>query len=262
MGKLNKPIKQLLPNDNKIICGFIYIIKNKTNDKIYIGQTTRSLNKRIWEYKYAYNTNTFHNQYLSNAFHKYGWDNFEFSIIDTATTINELNQKEVKYIQQYKSNNRKFGYNIELGGNNAIPSIETLEKMSKSHQGIKQTNRWIENRIAEAGSEEAKKYGRAKTEEEKQELRIKSPKFWQGKKRDDETKRKISETKRKQGLSDKQKENICKKVYKINLIDNTIKSFESTENASIFENVNQSTISRWCSKNKTINNILWSYNKI
>ena len=204
--KSNKPIKQLLLKNNKIIYGFIYMIKNKTNNKIYIGQTTRCLNKRIWEYKGAYNNNKFHNQHLSNAFYKYGWDNFEFSIVDTAITIDELNQKEIHYIQEYKSNDRDLGYNIELGGNNAIPSIETLEKMSESHKGIIQNDKWIENRIAKAGSKDAKKYGKIKTEEEKKELSIKSPKFWRGKKRDEETKRKISETKRNQGLSNRQKE--------------------------------------------------------
>jgi group I intron endonuclease len=249
-----------IDNNKNIVIGFIYMINNKINNKKYIGQTTRSLNKRIYEYKAAYKYNKFYNQHLLGAFQKYGWDNFEFSIIDTAQTIEELNAKEIRYIIQYQTTDKTKGYNIESGGDNAIPDIETLNKMSKSHFGIKQTDNWINKRVAKAGTEEAKKYGKKKTEEEKQLLSKNSPKYWLNKKRNEETKQKISETKKKIGLTDKQKEIICKKVYKIDTISNQIIGvFESTTHASISENVNQSTISRRCSKNKIKKNILWRY---
>jgi len=242
--------------------GIIYLINNRVNNKKYIGQTIRPLHKRIGEYKAAYNNNSFHNQYLSNAFNKYGWNNFEFIIIDTANDLIELNEKEIKYIKLYNSTNKKFGYNIESGGNNAIPSIETLEKMSKSHIGIVQNESWINKRIAIAGSINAKKYGKIKTDEEKKYLTENSPKYWLGKTRNEETKQKISKTKKERGLSIKQKEIICKIVYKTNILTNKIETFESTKHASNIMGVNQSTISRWCSKNKINNNILWSYNNI
>ena len=133
--------------------------------------------------------------------------------------------------------------------------------MSESHLGIVQSENWVENRISKAGSEDAKKYGKEKTDEEKTFLSNNSPKYWQGKTRDDETKRKISETKRKVGFSPIQKEIFNKKVYKINIITNKIERYESTVEAAKFENVHQSTISRWSSKNKIINNYLWTYIK-
>jgi len=250
---------ELYLDNNNIVFGFIYIITNKINNKKYIGQTTRSLNKRIYEYKAAYKYNKFYNQHLLSAFNKYGWNNFEFSIIDTAQSIEELNTKEIKYINKYQSNNKEFGYNLENGGRNAIPDIETLNKMSKSHLEIKQTDNWINKRIAKAGTVEAKKYGKPKTEEEKLKLSKSSPKYWLGKNRDEITKQKISETKKNTGLSDKQKEVICKKVYKINTISNISQTFSSTKEASIGEGVNQSTISRWCSKSKIIDGFLWKY---
>lgn len=251
---------ELFLNENQdIVFGFIYKIENKVNGKIYIGQTTRNLNKRIYEYKSAYNLNKFNNEYLLNAFKKYGWDNFEFKIVDSAQTIEELNTKEIKYIQQYKSNDKKIGYNIHNGGRNSIPHTETLERMSKSHSGIKQTENWINKRIAKAGTGEAKKYGKKKTDEEKLYLSKNSPKYWLGKERDEKTKKKISETKKKNGISKNQKEVLCKKVYKINLNTNKIFEFESTKKASEIEGVNQSTISRWCKNQKTKNNFLWKY---
>ena len=42
------------------------------------------------------------------------------------STIDELNKKEIFHINQYKSNYRKYGYNISSGGKNAIPNTETL----------------------------------------------------------------------------------------------------------------------------------------
>jgi group I intron endonuclease len=251
-------IKQFIlpyPKRDINIIGIIYMINNKINNKKYIGQTTRAFNDRINDYK-----NGFGNEYINKSFIKYGWDNFEFSIIDAATSIDELNTKEIKYINQYKSNNRDFGYNIEAGGKNSIPIIETLEKMSRAHIGIKQTNEWIEKRIAKMGSIEAKKYGKFKTEEDKLDLSHNSPKYWQGKNRDVNTKKKISQTKKINGLSEKQKNIICKKVFKINSITNEIiKIYASTAEASIFENINQSTISRRCKNNKIVKNILWKY---
>ena len=248
-------------NEQEKISGIIYILKNKTDGKIYVGQTIRALNQRILEYKRDFKFNKMHNNYLSNAFNKYGWNNFEFIIIDTANSIKELNEKEIKYISEYKSTDRDLGYNMELGGRNSKPNSETLEKMSISHSGIKQTDEWITNRISKAGSDEAKKYGKEKTDEEKTYLSENSPKYWQGKTRDLETKEKISKTKLKNGMSQKQIESECKTVYRINLITKEIEIFQSTKIAIISENVHQATISRWCLKNKLINNILWTYDK-
>ena len=252
---------ELYLNDGNIIFGLIYMIRNKINNKKYIGQTVRSLKKRIYEYRSAYKFGTFHNEYLKNAFNKYGWDNFEFSIIDTANTMEVLNEKEIKCIKEYNTTNKTIGYNIESGGNNAIPSAETLEKLSKSHTGIKQDNAWIEKRIPKAGSEEAKKFGRSKTEEEKKFLSENSPKFWLGKTRSDKTRIKISETKKANGQSEKQIIASNKSVYSINLETREVISYTSTAQAANAIKVNQSSISRYCSKDKIVDGFVWTYNK-
>lgn len=246
----------ILPYPQRTIetVGIVYQIRNKIDNKKYIGQTTRSLNNRINDYKRG-----FGNDYMNNAFKKYGWDNFEFSIIDTAQTIEELNTKEIKYILDFNTNDKKTGYNIHDGGRNAIPKIETLEKMSRSHSGIKQTKTWVDKRIAKAGSEEAKKYGKRKSEEERQDLSKNSPKYWLGKKRDESTKEKISKTKKERGISLKQKEILYKRVFKKNLNTGEIIEYESTAHAAKIEGVNQSTISRRCQKKQIKYNFLWSY---
>ena len=253
-----KSIKHLIqpyPKKDVNIIGVIYQITNKINQKKYIGQTTRSFVSRINDYKRG-----FGNDYLNNAFNKYGWDSFEFKIIDHGSNFHELNNKEIYYINKHKTSNKNFGYNIELGGNNKTPTILTIEKMSKSHLGKKQDQSWINKRIAPAGSEEAKKYGKKKTEDEKKELSEKSPKYWLGKNRDEETKRKISETKKERGLSEKQKKILYKKVFVRDAKTNKlITTYESTTQAESVVGKNQSTISRWCSKNKIVDGKRWSY---
>jgi len=187
--------------DEQEIKGLIYKITNNINNKIYIGQTIRSFLWRYNEYKSDFfNKSKSNNIYLYNSFVKYGFDNFKFEIIDTANSIDELNEKEIKYIKQYKTTDRNFGYNLHDGGRNSLLSEETKKKMSDIRKGKPRPNGWVEKAIAPAGSEEAKKYGRPKTDEERKYLSENSPKYWLGKKRDEETKRKVSETKKKAGL--------------------------------------------------------------
>ncbi len=240
--------------------GHIYLFENTINGKKYYGQSI-GVKGRINEH--IGNTYKEITHPLYDAIRKYGLDCFRISIIDNANNVDELNDLEIDYIAKHNTNNRNFGYNIETGGKNSLASQETKEKMSKSHLGIKQSEEWIENRIAKMGTEEAKKYGKEKTEEEKQWLSENSPKFWQGKERDELIKLKISKTKMENGLSLKQKEIICKKVYKINIKTNEIeKVYESTNDASKIENVNQSTVSRWCSDDKIIDGFIWTYKTI
>lgn len=250
-------IKHLLlpyPKRNNEIIGTIYLIKNKINNKLYIGQTIRSLQERMHEYERGDG-----NDYINNSIKKYGFNNFEFSIIDTAATIDELNEKEIYYINKYNTRDKAIGYNIEYGGRNSIPAEETREKMSKSHKGIKQSEEWISKRVHKQGSEAALKYGKPKTDEEKKYLSKNSPKFWQNKQRSDETKEKIRQTKLNSGMSEKTVAAICKPVYKLNLTTKDIKKFQSTKEASINEGVNQSTISRWCKNNKIVGEFRWYY---
>lgn len=220
----------ILPNknvSNDVVNGTIYMLKNKVNGKIYIGQTTRELSSRIYEHKRCRKSNS----HLSSAIMKYGFDNFEVITLDTATTIQELNEKEYNYIKQYNSTDKTIGYNIEQGGRNSLISDETKDKMSKSRTGIKQSAEWIANKTSSKGSIEALKYGRPKTDEQKKYLSENSPKYWQGKKRDEETVRKMTETKKAKGITEKQKEAYCRKVYRKNVKTGEIKEFYSINDA-------------------------------
>lgn len=108
----------------------IYKIQNKINGKIYIGQTVGTLQHRISQHK----SNSKKKSVINMAIRKYGWDNFVAEVIDSAKSIEELNQKEIYWIQYYESI-APNGYNLEIGGKNAINSEETRKKISQSLKG-------------------------------------------------------------------------------------------------------------------------------
>ena len=109
---------------------YIYMHKNKINNKVYIGQTKQQPEKR-----WGVNGNGYKTQMFYDAIQKYGWHNFEHCILETVETQEEANIKEAYFISQYKSTNPKYGYNIALGGNVAPQSLETRLKRSEALKG-------------------------------------------------------------------------------------------------------------------------------
>lgn len=112
----------------------IYKAKNKVNGKVYIGQTVISINERKGDHKRKAERHGA-KTYFHCAIRKYGFDSFEWKIIDTANNINELNKKEERWIKFYDSTNPKNGYNIEFGGDNKRLNQSTKEKISKTQKG-------------------------------------------------------------------------------------------------------------------------------
>lgn len=101
--------------------GYIYKIVNDVNDKIYIGQTRRTLNIRWSQHKNGiYNKNTYNNT-LYKAMRKYGENKFSIEEIckiynkDKDKLIKELDELEKYYIKQYNCLT-PYGYNLTKGG--------------------------------------------------------------------------------------------------------------------------------------------------
>ena len=93
--------------------GVIYLIINSINNKIYVGQTTISFEKRYFN---DLSSNT-HNSHLKRAIEKYGIENFniieEFQI---CYSKEELDNAEKLLIALYRTNENEFGYNKTIGG--------------------------------------------------------------------------------------------------------------------------------------------------
>ena len=87
--------------------------------------------------------------HFARAIRKYGKDSFTLELIDTATTQEELNQKEQYWIKYY--NSVKEGYNetdtiCKCGGNTYYSKTE--EEMEKIKEKIRQTKLGSKNPMA------------------------------------------------------------------------------------------------------------------
>lgn len=107
----------------------IYKITNLSNRKCYIGQSM-NLEKRYRSHRNMLRSNTHHNNHLQHAYNN--GDKFIFEVIELCS-IDELDEREVKWIQFYGSTNRKNGYNFDSGGKVVRERHpETIQKQRKS----------------------------------------------------------------------------------------------------------------------------------
>lgn len=107
--------------------GKIYLIFNDVNDKVYVGQTIQSLNKRFNGHCCYSKTDRSVNMYIKRAIHKYGRDKFHIKLIEECP-IKELSKKEKYWINYYDSYNN--GYNLTLGGQDS--NYFSLHKLEDS----------------------------------------------------------------------------------------------------------------------------------
>lgn len=114
--------------DGKEVYGIIYKITNTANGKCYIGQTANKKGfngrydssgcgaERVYRYlRREQSCGRYYDQHLLSAFEKYGVDSFIVdTAFDTAANRDELDEKEIYYIEYFDSYNN--GYNKTLGG--------------------------------------------------------------------------------------------------------------------------------------------------
>lgn len=105
----------------------IYKYTNTSNGKIYIGQTSKTLNERAGKNGKNYcESNRFY-----AAIKKYGWESFVSEIIADNLTQDEANAFEIYYIDLFDSTNPDYGYNIQLGGNQRNQTDEGKAEISR-----------------------------------------------------------------------------------------------------------------------------------
>lgn len=118
--------------------GIIYLIRNKVNNKCYIGQTIEkngfkgrySRSGKGIERVYRFHKATKENEHLLRSIEKYGLEAFEVDEqFDIAYSKEELDKLEDLYIVAYDCINN--GYNNKRGGANGLHSDETKRKLSE-----------------------------------------------------------------------------------------------------------------------------------
>lgn len=90
---------------------YIYKITNLLNGKIYIGQTSRTVEARWKEHQKDSTRRTFEQRPLYRAINKYGVENFSIETIEETDSPNERERFWIEYYGSYKN-----GYNATIGG--------------------------------------------------------------------------------------------------------------------------------------------------
>lgn len=125
---------------------YIYKITNLLNNKIYIGQTTKTIeqrfNKHISEAKCEIK-GIRPNNYFHNALNKYGAENFTIEILEEVSTIEELNRQEAYWINKLRATNKDIGYNLMAGGTSGEKTQETKNKIT-----IRKKKNWEDKVLA------------------------------------------------------------------------------------------------------------------
>jgi group I intron endonuclease len=126
---LDEIIIQKIRHDKISDMSGIYGIRNLVNNKIYIGSAI-NFRKRKNSHFSALKKNKHHNIYLQRAYNKYGDNNFLFFVIEFCDNA-ALIDREQFYLDQNKSAQREYGYNIrEIASDYGTCSAETKSIIS------------------------------------------------------------------------------------------------------------------------------------
>jgi group I intron endonuclease len=90
----------------------VYQIKNKLNEKVYIGSSV-NVENRWYQHKKFLRDNSHCNEYLQNSWNTHKEESFEFTILEVLEEEKELFIKEQYWIDICSSFIRDKGYNIQ-----------------------------------------------------------------------------------------------------------------------------------------------------
>lgn len=123
--------------------GLIYKYTSKTTNKSYIGKTLHSnYTRRHNKHKYEKDDSHF-----GRAKTKYGYEDFELSIVEDNIPADKLDEREIFWIAEYDSFNN--GYNSTKGGEGGNTySKRTKEQMEETKRKISLANKGKNNGIA------------------------------------------------------------------------------------------------------------------
>ena len=211
--------------------GYIYKIRNRIDNKIYVGQTIQDVEAR-WKDHLKKGSNC---RYLKSAINKYGMDNFEFKLV-CITFDNQLDDMEIKYIEQYNSLVPN-GYNLRLGGNSGRHNSETKQKISET----------LKNRYQNGLIHPRNQLGIPHSEITKKKI----SESLKGRKMSQESINKRTTSRRKN------------KIIQLDIDGNRLNSFDSCKEAAEYIGISLNSINLCCiGKAKTAKGYVWIYENI
>ena len=138
------------------------------NGKKYIGITQQDVLKR-WNYGNGYKGCVL----FYKAIKKYGWKNIKHIILFDNLEKCDAEQKEIELIKHYKTNERKYGYNICSGGQGTPNHIVSKEIRIKISENTKKAmnNPNIKEKLKQCH------LGKTLSEEHKAKIRLSARKY-------------------------------------------------------------------------------------
>lgn len=120
--------------------GFIYQILNTKTNKSYIGQSRQKNKTARWcQHKHAAMVKKSNTSALYCAMRSHGIEVFTYTILLDEVGDDDLNKKEIEFIQFFNSIVPN-GYNIKEGGNHIPHTEETKRKIGEKSKGRKTNN--------------------------------------------------------------------------------------------------------------------------
>lgn len=113
--------------DKTFKCSGIYYLKNKFNNKLYVG-SSKNIRTRLYNHKNKLKHNKHNNPYLQNVVNKYGLDCFEVGILE------KCDEKNLLVIEQGYLDELKPEYNLTLKVERNILSEESRLKQGKTRK--------------------------------------------------------------------------------------------------------------------------------
>ena len=230
------------------------------NGKVYFGITCRDPKARWKKDGSGYRTSP----RFYSAIQKYGWDNIQHEILETELSKEEACAEEKRLISEFKSYDRKFGYNQTYGGETGLKITDEIRRK------ISEVNTQFYSSPSNRDAVRKRMIGIKRSEESKKRMSeskkgIKLPPF------SEEHKKKISEYAKNRFHSEEQSREWMKKgiesakkkskpviQYGLDFVE--IQRFDSTKQAARETGVGSGNISKCCNgRTKTAGGYIWTF---
>jgi len=110
---------------------FVYVLENLVSGKMYVGQTSNPSNRQKQHFSGVHHGTPL----IERAILKYGTDQFDFVLLESLLSLEDANLRETYWIEELETL-APGGYNLKEGGLGGGPdSPETRLKKSLSKQG-------------------------------------------------------------------------------------------------------------------------------
>jgi group I intron endonuclease len=271
-------------NKGNVHC--VYMHTNKINNKVYIGQTGKSVSDRWGKGGSGYlkrrKDGSYFQPLFARAIIKYGWGNFEHIVFVECLSKSDACHIEKLLIAMYKSNNSMYGYNLSSGGESGsagiVMSDEQKRKISKARKKCWEDEQYRLNQIEShkwQTGENHPFYGKHHTEETRMQLSQKAKERFSdstnhpfygkhifvgddnpfyGKTHSEESRQKISEA------NNGKNNGRARKIVQYDKHGNLIKIWGCIKDASVALGINYTSIGACCNgRQKTAGGFIWKY---